>query len=72
MPACIGELTTTELRSMLKAVDVVLTFPQLYDPTTLVKLDTLLADLTAEQEDRSRAESESRARAKMPRGILLT
>lgn len=73
MPATpsVGHLVTSELNSLLKSVEVVLSFPQLCDPFVITKLDTLHADLISEKEDRQRSEAESRAVAKLPQGVYI-
>jgi aspartyl/asparaginyl beta-hydroxylase (cupin superfamily) len=71
MPETIHQLTTSELNTLMKAVDVLLANQPLYDPRTYAKLDTLRADLIGEQDERQRIMSESKipAQERIPYGF---
>jgi hypothetical protein len=54
MPGLHAQLTTTELASALDATETLMKLEPYLDRDTYVKISTLHADLTTEQEDRER------------------
>jgi hypothetical protein len=54
MPGFHGQMTTTELTNALAATGTLLKLEPYIDQPTYVKISTLHADLTAEQEDRAK------------------
>jgi hypothetical protein len=57
MPGHHVQLTTTELTGALGAAETLMRLEPYLDRETFVKISTLHADLTAEQEDRERIAS---------------
>jgi hypothetical protein len=55
MPGLHGQLTSTELTNALTACDTLIGLSPYLDQMTTIKISTLHADLTAEQDDRHRA-----------------
>lgn len=55
MPGLHGQLTTAELTSALTACDTLIGLSPYLDQMTNLKITTLRADLTAEQDDRHQA-----------------
>ena len=54
MPGLHAQLTTTELTSALDATETLLKLEPYIDRMTYIKISTLHADLSTEQEDRQR------------------
>ncbi len=60
MPGLHGQLTSTELTNALAACDALITLSPYLDQMTNIKISTLHADLTIEQDDRRRASATAR------------
>jgi hypothetical protein len=60
MPGLHGQLTSTELTNALAACDTLTALEPYIDRMTHLKISTLRAGLTTEQEDRNRARARAR------------